>query len=327
MHKKQMPPSGDKHDYMSQAPYWWPDPSKPDGLPYIRRDGERNPELKKISDSDEMDALIADVELLGLAYYYTRQERYAAFAAKLIKTWFLKAKTRQNPNLNFSQGIPGINKGRGIGIIESRYLYKVIDAAILLRGSKKWSQKDHQALQSWFANYLNWLRESPLGQDEADEHNNHGTFYDVQVVSFALFTGQTQIAERQLNVSKQRLATQLATDGSQPHELARTASWGYANMNLSGFMLLARLAENLQLDLWHYETTDGKGIYKALDWLLPYVETDKDWPYKQIKPKDYDHTVEILRWAHQAYGGSAYLRLANRWVASKDDLYPLLFVP
>ena len=30
------PPSGDKHDYMSLSPYWWPDPSKPDGKPYIR---------------------------------------------------------------------------------------------------------------------------------------------------------------------------------------------------------------------------------------------------------------------------------------------------
>src|SRR5215831_17811958 len=41
--KKKVPPSGDKHDYLSQAPYWWPDPSKPDGLPYIRRDGETIP--------------------------------------------------------------------------------------------------------------------------------------------------------------------------------------------------------------------------------------------------------------------------------------------
>src|SRR5215471_19027754 len=43
------PPSGDKHDYMSQAPYFWPDPSKPNGLPYLRRDGERNPEIDKIN--------------------------------------------------------------------------------------------------------------------------------------------------------------------------------------------------------------------------------------------------------------------------------------
>ncbi len=34
-----IPPSGDKHDYASMGPYWWPDPNTPDGLPYIRRDG------------------------------------------------------------------------------------------------------------------------------------------------------------------------------------------------------------------------------------------------------------------------------------------------
>ena len=44
MDKKQVPPSGDKHDYVSQGPYWWPDPTKADGLPYIRKDGLVNPE-------------------------------------------------------------------------------------------------------------------------------------------------------------------------------------------------------------------------------------------------------------------------------------------
>ena len=39
--KPATPPSGDKHDYMSQAPYFWPNPDTSNGLPYIRRDGER----------------------------------------------------------------------------------------------------------------------------------------------------------------------------------------------------------------------------------------------------------------------------------------------
>jgi len=51
--KSQTPPSGSKNDYMSQGPYWWPDPSKPNGLPYIRRDGERNPEINNIPDDNE----------------------------------------------------------------------------------------------------------------------------------------------------------------------------------------------------------------------------------------------------------------------------------
>ncbi|MEY4986832.1 MAG: hypothetical protein RL567_611 [Bacteroidota bacterium] len=33
MNKVQTPSSGDKHDYMSQGPYWWPDTTKKDGKP------------------------------------------------------------------------------------------------------------------------------------------------------------------------------------------------------------------------------------------------------------------------------------------------------
>ena len=61
------PPSGDKHDYMSQAPYFWPDPKSPNGLPYIRRDGERNPEINKITDHRSLDELESSVETLALA--------------------------------------------------------------------------------------------------------------------------------------------------------------------------------------------------------------------------------------------------------------------
>ena len=222
MDKKIVPPSGDKHDYMSQAPYWWADSTKPNGLPYIRRDGERNPELNKISDHEEMGNLIADCETAALAYFFSKEERYAQHAAHLMKTWFLDKETRQNPHLNFGQGIPGINTGRGIGIIETRDLYRVIDAAILLRGSKNWSNDNHNALKKWFSDYLTWLIESPIGKDESDEHNNHGTHYDVQIIAFALFTEQPELAQKQIEVSKQRIASQLKPDGSQPHELART---------------------------------------------------------------------------------------------------------
>jgi len=46
MDKPRPAASGDPHDYFSYGPYWWPDPAKPDGLPYIRRDGEVNPDSK-----------------------------------------------------------------------------------------------------------------------------------------------------------------------------------------------------------------------------------------------------------------------------------------
>ena len=317
MNKKKVPPSGDKHDYVSQAPYWWADTTKPDGLPYIRRDGERNPEYYDLSDSEEMDYIINDTEILALVFYFTKDERYAAHAARLLKTWFLDPETRQNPNLNFGQGIPGINTGRGIGIIETRSFPRLIDATILLQESKNWSKEDHQSLKKWFAAYLSWLTESPLGKDEADEHNNHGTYYDVQIMAYALFTDQPELAKKQIEVAKSRIQSQMKPDGSQPFELERTVSWGYTNMNLAGFFKIARLAEKVEANLWNYETTDGKGLQKSLQWLIPYLKNEKVWEYKQIKEKEYDDTLWLLKMASVKYANPAYVVLA-RDICQKD---------
>jgi dienelactone hydrolase len=311
MNKKKMSPSGDKHDYMSQAPYYWPDTTKPDGLPYIRRDGERNPEYYDISDPSELHNVEDEAEILSLAYFYTKDEKYAEHAAKIIKTWFLNAETKMNPHLNFGQGIPGINTGRGIGIIETRGLFKVADAAQILRGSKNWSDSDHNALKKWFSDYLKWMIESPIGKDEAKAENNHGTFYDVQVVLFAIFTGQNDIAKKQLDVTKKRIAHQLKPDGSQPEELARTTAWSYVNMNLWGFFQLARLGEHVGVDLWQYETGDKQNLRKCVDWLLPYLKKEKKWDYQQIKKQDYENTVTVLRMAAVVYNNPAYDALAK----------------
>lgn len=327
MHKKQVPPSGDKHDYMSIGPYWWPDPSKPNGLPYIRKDGERNPEYYEISDSEEMDQLENDVETLALAYYYGKDEKYAHFATKLIKTWFLDSATRQNPNLNFGQGIPGINTGRGIGIIETRELNRIIDAAILLQGSENWNKQDHDALKQWFGDFLTWLIESPIGKDEADEHNNHGTYYDVQVINYALFTNQIAMAKKQIDVTKTRIKSQFQVDGSQPFELERTTSWNYVNMNLAGFMIIARLAENVGVQLWNYKTIDHKNIRKGIDWLIPYLKKNKTWDYKQIKKISYNETIKILKMASLKYKNTAFDPLAKEIspVDYDSDYFQLVF--
>ena len=82
--KTAVPPGGDKHDYMSQAPYFWPNPATSNGLPYIRRDGERNPEINKIHDHHDILAMPQTVETLALAYYYTGNEAFAAKAAEML---------------------------------------------------------------------------------------------------------------------------------------------------------------------------------------------------------------------------------------------------
>jgi len=214
--------------------------------------------------------------------------------------------------LNFGQVIPGINTGRGIGIIETRSFPRLIDATILLQESKNWSKEDHKSLKKWFAAYLSWLTESPLGKDEADEDNNHGTYYDVQILAFALFTDNPELAKKQIEVAKSRIQSQMKPDGSQPFELERTVSWGYTNMNLAGFFKIARLAENVKANLWKYETTDGKGLQKSLQWLLPYLKNEKEWEYKQIKEKEYNDTFWLLKMASVKYANSEYEVLARK---------------
>jgi hypothetical protein len=283
VNKTVTPPSGDKHDYLSLAPYFWPNPNTSSGFPYIRRDGERNPDINEIPDHKAMGELIDAVETVALAYYFKGDEKYATKASELLRVWFLDPKTRMNPHLQFAQGIPGVNTGRGIGIIETARLGQLVDAIGLLAGSKAWSQADQRGMEKWCASYLDWLLESQHGREEAAAKNNHGTHYDVQVVSLALFVGRKEVATNTLKaVSQKRIAMQIEPDGRQPLELERTKAWSYSISNLRGLMLLARLGEHVGVDLWNFRTTDGRSIRKAAEYLVPFALRERDWPFQQI---------------------------------------------
>ena len=301
------PPSGDKHDYMSQAPYFWPNPKSPNGLPYISRDGERNPEINQITDHHSLDQLESSVETLALAYYFKGDEAYAAKAVELLRAFFLDPATRMNPNLQYAQGIPGVNTGRGIGLIETRGLTNVVDAIGLLAGSKALTENDQRGLQDWFGKFLQWMLESKNGRDEAAAKNNHGTYYDVQVASFALFVGKKELALQALQDARQkRIATQIEPDGRQPLELARTKAWSYSHMNLEGLMLLATLGERTGVDLWNFQTTDGRSIRKALDFLTPVALGEQKWQYPEIGGVKPETLFPLIRRAAAVYRDKQY---------------------
>jgi hypothetical protein len=300
--KTKMAPTNDKHDYVSQAPYWWPDPDKPDGKPYIRKDGKRNPEIYTLHDRSQIGDLTTVLKKLGFAYYYTANEKYASRAKLLLETWFIDSNTRMNPNLNFGQYVPGLNEGRGIGIIETRGLIAIPDAIALFSGSKSIDDKVTKGVKDWYKEYTNWLLNSENGKNEFIQKNNHGTNYDLQVAAFALFTGDHVLAKKVINeFTIPRIEQQFTSEGAQPLELVRTNSWDYVNMNLDAWCKLAILSDRMGIDLWHTQTKDGKGIKSAVKWLIPFASGQKKWETQQIGPLGYGDMQFIMNKASVKY--------------------------
>jgi hypothetical protein len=310
MEKSLAPPSGSKHDYMSMAPYFWPDPKKTDGLPYIRKDGQRNPEIKKIVDHALLSELETRCKYLSLAYYFTGDEKYAAKANELLKVWFIDADTRMNPNLNYAQAIMGVNDGRGIGIIETRCLANLADWLGLLAGSKSFPAQNSAAIKDWYKQYLTWMTTSKNGKDEHNAKNNHGTHYDVQEVTFALFTGNTDLAKQVLNAAKKRIDLQVEPEGQQKLELERTNALGYSTMNLDGWVNMAMLGDRAGVDLWNYTSNDGRSIHKAIDWLMPYALGNQPFKYQQISPYNKDELYRPVLLMGLKQSDATYLKTA-----------------
>jgi hypothetical protein len=292
----------------------------------MRRDGVRNPEILKITDRKGLGDLENATRILSFAYFMTNEEKYAAKSAELIRHWFINKDTRMNPNLDYAQGIPGVNSGRGIGIIETIAFTGIADASAILKQSKSWTNKDDKALKQWYKKYLKWLQKSKNGIDEMNEENNHGTFYDMQVADFALFTGKKKIAEQALNRSKHRMEVQIEKDGKMPLELERTQALWYSTYNLEGWFKLAQLADVAGVNLWTYSAKNGGSIKKALDWLAPFAIGEKPWPYQQISEYKKENIFILFVQAAKKYKEKKYLELADKTnVKLKDPVAALLY--
>jgi hypothetical protein len=282
--KTRAPESGDKHDYASMGPYWWPDPDKRDGLPYLRRDGKINPER----DSEAFDRIrfenMSDaVDSLSLAYYLTGERKYADRAALVIRTWFLDPATRMNPNMNHAQSIPGKTPGRAEGVIDLRYLIPVVESIGLLVPSEALNDEETVALRSWFSDLVVWMATSPIGREERAAKNNHGLFFDLLITHFALFAGHEDAAKTVLNrFPEQRITLQFAVDGSLPQELARTRSFHYSTWTMAAVYDLATLGECVEVDLWSYKDAEGRGLQSATAFLASYAANEKSWKWPEL---------------------------------------------
>lgn len=285
MMKEKTPASGDKHDYMSIARYYWPDPTKPDGLPYINRDGESNPELDKF-DRNRLGETAGRVTTLTLAWYFSGDERYAQKATELLRVWFFNKDTRMNPHLEYAQVAMGHNgnKGRSYGVIDTYSFVEMLDAVALLEQSKSFTNKDSKQLKAWFSKLLDWMLTSQQGKDEAAATNNHSIAFDAQAISFALYVGNLKVARDIINaLPEKRMFPQIEPDGRMPRELQRTRAFHYSQYNLTHIVDILTMGQKLGIYLDNAASADGRSFYKAMDFLAGYTgKPQSEWPYKEI---------------------------------------------
>lgn len=317
MEKTKVPPSGDKHDYMSLAPYHWPDTTKASGLPYIRKDGQTNPEVKEYKDKDHMPKLCGHIETLALAYYFSNNNAYAEHAAKLVRVWFLDTATRMNPNLKYAQAIKGVNEGRGAGLIDSRHFIRVVDAIGLLRMSKAWKDADQQGMKKWFGEFLHWMQTSKTGTDEMNAKNNHGAWYDAQRIALALFIDSTDLAKRIAVNASLRLDRQADDKGFFPLEMTRTISLHYTAFVMNAFFTIAQMSEETGFDLWNHVTPSGKSLKTSFTALKPYFSNEKNWEGQQIKDYAYDDGYMLLLEAGKHFSCSDCKQVVERLAGEK----------
>ena len=312
IHKDIVPPSGDKHDYLSFSRYWWPDPDKPDGLPYIRKDGVVNWKLIANGDRVRLGHFRDDVQALALAGYILKDPRYTRHAAKMVQTWFLDEETRMNPNLNFGQGVPGRAHGRGPGIIDTRGFILVLDS-IELFDEKHWSAKDQRKLQEWFDDYQRWMEHSALGQHEQQAKNNHGSWYAAQRSRYALFAGRKDLARKIVQQAKKRIDEQFKSNGDQAEELKRTRSLHYSLFNITALSRVARVGDRVGENLWEFEPEHGCTLKKALDGLLPYLTGERAWQHQQIDKFSFSPSSRVtLRLFARHFNDDKYRKLEEK---------------
>ena len=274
---------------ISYGRYWWPDPSKPDGLPYVRHDGHHNMEQVNKGDISRLEKFSETVEALAIGWARARNPDCAKRAGEWLRAWFIDPATRMNPSLDYSQvrlGHGG-NRGTKSGVLDGRRLLRALDADRILEGSGALTPDEEKAVRSWFADYYSWLKTSDLGRAEAKSKNNHGTWSLVQELALAIHLGRQDDVKKLCERARALVDSQIEPDGSQPFELARVDGLSYSMFNLEAQLRVALLTRSAGVDLWHYVPGKGGGLKVAIDYLRPYNTAPQTWKGNQnarVKP-------------------------------------------
>jgi hypothetical protein len=315
--------AGGPHDFFSEGDYWWPDPANPSG-PYIRRDGESNPD-NFVEHRRALMRLSVEMPALTAAWRLTSEARYAEHARRHLRAWFVDSATRMNPDLRYAQAIHGVTTGRGTGIIDTIHLVEVARAIEVLRRGGALPEAEFRPIRAWFADYVRWMTTHPNGIDERDAKNNHGTCWVMQVAAFASLTGDRESLEMcRTRFTDVLLPTQMAADGSFPLELERTKPYGYSLFNLDAMATICQILDGPaevgrhMKGLWAFELPDGRGMRRAVAYMAPFIADKQTWK----RPKDVQYFDEWpMRHPALLFGGLALgePRYVDLWKTLKAD--------
>lgn len=283
MDKKHIPISGTKHDYMSLARYYWPNPKTSDGLPYIAIDGKVNPEIAEY-DRNVLAKFCKRIKVLSLAFFFSNNEKYAKYALEQLKFWFINDDSKMNPNMTYAQTAPGTNDGYGKpqGIIDSYSFVSLTDYILLLKSYKEFGDNDFQIIRAWFGNLLKWLEHSPQGVAASKMNNNAIVMYATQLLAYKAFAAPSEINQKKVKETLDYLISiQFDNEGKQSRELKRADSFHYSQFNLSHIVDYIIIAKSQGIDALSNEATRKK-FYKGIDFLASYLDKKQtSWKFSQ----------------------------------------------
>ncbi|CAG7643819.1 hypothetical protein PAESOLCIP111_04563 [Paenibacillus solanacearum] len=324
-------PSGNPHDYYSEAPYWWPNPENPQG-PYIRKDGVTRHD-RFMGHRHAFDELANALQTLCYAGYYLQEPRYMARAAELLRVWFLDPDTRMNPHIEYGEAIHGICTGRAAGVIVLRQLDRIVHALGFLEEQGGWQAELH-GMREWLSQLLTWLTTSDIGVKESRSGNNHAMWWTTHVAAYAAFVGDEAKLKLAFDHFKQViLPGQVAADGSLPRELERTRSFHYTMFHLDASALLCEIAHHQGVDLWNYATAEGQSLRSAIQFVIPFLNNPYLWRWPQIDGEIPDEHLSMqlasLRLDMSECNRVNIKRRGDgKWLKEREEvLGPLVFMP
>jgi len=176
---------------------------------------------------------------------------------------------------------------------------------------------------------VTWMSTSVNGKAESNATNNHGVWYDAQIITYMLFLNDTTDAKKIAETAMhKRIAAQIQPDGEMPRELGRTNSFSYSSFNVSALTLLADLSDRVNVDLWNFKTQDGRSIQVAVDWLIPFATGKETWKHQQISGSISAAALFIpLRRASYAYHDPKYEATIAKLKGGADGGDNLRFPP